>query len=105
MRAKLEKVSQVFLSVMGSVEAFVRRRLVNCCVKNCERFYSESPNREDLPQRSMAGFGNFRFRRITRFAWVAILFVTMLGIPTANQAQTQQQAKPAVTDPVPEPAV
>jgi hypothetical protein len=105
MRAKSEKISQVFLSVMGSVEALVRCRLVKSCAKNWECFYSESSNREDLRQRLMARFGNFRLRLVLRFAWVAILFVTMLGIPTANQAQTQQPMKPAATEPVPEPAV
>ena len=105
MRAKLEKVLQVFLSVIHSVEVFVRRRSVKYCVKNWERFYPDSPNREHLPQRSMACFGNFRLRRVLRIAWVAILFVRMLGIPTANQAQTQQQTKPAATEPVAEPAI
>ena len=105
MRVKLEKVWQLLLSVIDSVEAFVKRWSVKSCVESGECSYPEHLNWEDLPQRSMARFGSFPLCRVVLVAWIAIFLVVMLTIPAANRAQTQQQTKPGDSEPVPEPAI
>ena len=105
MGAKLGKVWQLLLSVGDCVEGFVERRSVKSCVENGECSYPEDLNRENLPQRSMARFGSLRLCRVVLLARIAIFFVVMLTIPATNRAQTQQQTKPAGSEPVPEPAI
>lgn len=88
MSDKLNKAWKIFLLLIDSVEALVKRRSARRWVRSSER---SCPNatRKDLAQRLMARFGNFRLGRVLRVAWVTICFATMLVIPEANPAQTQ----------------
>jgi hypothetical protein len=43
--------------------------------------------------------------RVMRFWFATILFLVLLAIAPINQAQTQQQKRPASSEPIPEPAI
>lgn len=93
MRDKLQKACKIVSMLIPSARAFIKRSAI-----------WDSAMRGSS-QRPAARFRSLAISGVIRFAWIAVLFLLMLAIPATNQAQGQQQIKPAGSKPIPEAAI
>ena len=93
MRNGLPKACKFISLLTPFVGALIQHWLIRDCATR------------DLPRHVVRRFRSFGLCQSIRFAWVAVLFLVMLGVPLANRAQTQRPTKPTGTEPIPGPAV